>query len=50
LDHAALSDHSLDGSALIREVAETFQTSWEVARGRLLQERILVSGDMRSLF
>jgi hypothetical protein len=50
LDHAALSDHSLDGSALIREVAETFQTSWEVARVRLLQERILVSGDMRSLF
>jgi hypothetical protein len=50
LDHAALSDHSLDGNALIREVAEKFQTSWEVARLRLLQERVLVSGDMRSLF
>ncbi|HSZ16712.1 MAG TPA: hypothetical protein VK764_06400 [Terracidiphilus sp.] len=50
LDHAALSDRSLDGAALIREVAEKFGTSWEVARVRLLQEKILASGDMRSLF
>jgi hypothetical protein len=50
LDHAALSDHSLDGVALIREVADKFQTSWETARVRLLQERILTSVDMRSLF
>jgi hypothetical protein len=50
LDHAALSDHSLDGAALIREIADKFQASWESARVRLLQERILSSGDMRSLF
>jgi hypothetical protein len=50
LDHVALSDRSLDGAALIGEIAEKFQTSWAVARVRLLQERILTSGDMRSLF
>lgn len=50
LDHAAFSDHSLDGAALIREVAHRFQTSWESARIRLLQERILISGDTKSLF
>jgi hypothetical protein len=50
LDHAALSDHSLDGVALIREIADRFQTSWESARIRLLHERILSSANMRSLF
>jgi hypothetical protein len=50
LDHAALSDHSFDGVALIREVTEKFQVSWEIARVRLLQERFLASGDMKSLF
>jgi hypothetical protein len=50
LDHAALSDHSLDGVALIREVAERFQVSWEVARTRLLQQKIVASGNMKSLF
>lgn len=50
LDHAALSERSLDGVALIRDVAETFQTSWEAARVRLVQESILAAGDTRSLF
>lgn len=50
LDHAALSDHSLDGLALIREIADRFQTSWQSARVRLLQQGILSSGDSRSLF
>ena len=50
LDHAALSERSLDGAVLIAEVAEKFQTSWDSARVRLLQERILIAGDTRSLF
>jgi hypothetical protein len=50
LDLAALSDRSLDGAALIGEVAEQFQTSRETARVRLLQQRIIASGDTSSLF
>lgn len=50
LDLAALSDRSLDGATLIAEVAERFDTSWEAARVRLLQQRIVASGDTRSLF
>lgn len=50
LDHAALSERSLDGAALIREVAERFQTSWDTARTRLAQQRILAPDDTRSLF
>ncbi len=50
LDLAALSERSLDGAALIGEVAECFQVAPELARIRLLQQRIIASGDTRSLF
>jgi len=49
LDHAALSERSLDGATLIHEVAERFQTSWRSSRVRLIQLGIL-AGDTRSLF
>jgi hypothetical protein len=50
LDHVGLSDRSLDGVALIDEIAETFQTAREAARGRLLEKQMLTSTDTRSLF
>ena len=50
LDHVALSDHSFDGAVLIDEIVKQFQTSWEAARIRLLQQRVLISNDTRSLF
>jgi hypothetical protein len=50
LDLAALSERSLDGGALIREVAEHFKVAPEAARVRLLQQRIIAFGDTRSLF
>jgi len=50
LDLAVLSDRSLDGATLIREVAERFQTSWNTAWIRLIQRKILSTADIRSLF
>jgi hypothetical protein len=49
LDHAALSDRSPEGAALIGEIVKKFQTSRDAARVRLLQKRILTLGDMKSL-
>ncbi len=50
LDHAALSDRSLDGATLVREVAERFGTSWNTAWARLVQLRLLSTTDSKSLF
>jgi hypothetical protein len=50
LDLAALSDRSLDGAALVEEVAQRFQVAPEAARVRLLQHRIIASSDTGSLF
>ena len=50
LDLAALSESSLDGLALVRDVARRFQTSWDTARNRLIQQRVLAAADARSMF
>ena len=49
IEHVAISEQNAWGGELIREVASAFQTSRDAARVRLLQRKILSSGQSGSL-
>ena len=49
LEHTAISEQNAFGGELIREIANMFQTSRDAARVRLLQKKILSSGQGGSL-
>lgn len=48
-EHALISEESTLGAGLIQTVAQTFQTSRDAARVRLLQKKFLTSGQWASL-
>lgn len=49
MEHTVISYQSAEGLQIIADVAQTFQTSKDAARVRLLQKGILSSGTARSL-
>lgn len=49
LEHASLSEQNVLGEQLIRDVASVFKTSRDAARVRLLQKKVLSSGQQGSL-
>ena len=49
MEHTAISEQTASGGELIREVANAFQTSRDAARVRLLQRKVLSTGQMGSL-
>jgi hypothetical protein len=49
IEYAAISEQSTEGVELITAVARRFQTSRDASRVRLLQRKMLVSGNWESL-
>jgi hypothetical protein len=49
MEHAAISEQSIEGVELIAAVAQEFRTSRDASRVRLLQRKILASGNLKSL-
>ena len=49
IEHAAISEQSAEGIAIIDEISRVFQTSRDAARVRLLQKKIMHSGSGQSL-
>ena len=49
IEHAAISEQSAEGMELIATVARAFRTSRDASRVRLLQKKVLRTGNWESL-